>query len=270
MLNAFYKKEYYGSRDKKFISIIERATNFFNFERARKINIQVNNAKEPSERRVLDIGCGRANLLQSLSGLGYECHGIERSDYEFPSNLEDIFFYNKPLETIQFKPELFDVVIMWHSLEHMSNPAEIIKEIYRIIKPNGLLVIAVPNFESIQRNLFRSKWFHLDLPRHTHHFGKKALINYLELNGFRVKYITTFSLEQSLYGFIQSLFNIFPWIPPNRLYSLIKERNSPGISMELIFWIGLSCLIFPLSLFEYVVSGLLGCGACINLFAYKE
>jgi SAM-dependent methyltransferase len=85
------------------------------------------------------------------------------------------------------KPSSFDVVTMWHSLEHVHDPLSVLREAYQLLVPEGRLVIAVPNIESWPHHWFGRAWFGLDLPRHLTHFCPKTLQIMLECAGFRVE-----------------------------------------------------------------------------------
>ena len=74
------------------------------------------------------------------------------------------------LESAPFAPQSFDVVLMNHSLEHVTDPRRDLARVFRLLRPGGLLLVAVPNFASWQRKRFGSKWYALDLPRHRTHF----------------------------------------------------------------------------------------------------
>lgn len=270
-LSEFYAQSYYGSREGKFTLFIEMLTHYFSYFRAKSLLARVR-ARQNFDRspylRVLDVGCGRATLLKILDQLGCECYGVERENFQIPDGSQHISLYRQPLETIHFERGLFDAVVMWHALEHMRDPAATLREIARILRTGGLLVLAVPNFDSFQRWLFGARWFHLDLPRHTHHFGVQTLLNSLRENGFRVLSRTTFCLEQNPYGFIQSCLNtLVPRAPPNALYSLLKDPQDAAPKPSAIAWIGLALFISPLALAEYLASGMFGVGATIAMCA---
>ena len=80
----------------------------------------------------------------------------------------------------------FDVVTMWHSLEHVHAPLAILREAFRLLVPGGKLVVAVPNRASWAATAFGPVWFGLDLPRHLTHFDPETLAKMLTASGFRV------------------------------------------------------------------------------------
>jgi SAM-dependent methyltransferase len=85
------------------------------------------------------------------------------------------------------QPESFDVITMWHSLEHVPDPKRVLTEARRLLAPKGKLIIAVPNIDSLAFRIFGQSWFGLDLPRHLTHFAPWTLHLLLERVGYRVE-----------------------------------------------------------------------------------
>jgi SAM-dependent methyltransferase len=204
-----------------------------------------------------------------LHEMGCQTQGIEREGFT-QDDIPGVPIHKKALDEIGFPSGYFDMVVLWHVLEHLPDPANAVLEIARILRPGGILALAVPNFSSVQRQLFGPFWFHLDLPRHTHHFGSRVLENHLSRAGFSTRRQTTFSLEQNPYGFVQSFLNmLFPNCPPNRLYELLKAQSRGHSVIQLVGWLGLASLVIPFALLETAVTGLLGSGATIMLYAER-
>ena len=82
--------------------------------------------------------------------------------------------------SLSLLPGQFDAVTFWHVLEHLENPGEALVAAGRLLKSNGWLVVAVPDYASLQAKLFGKYWFHLDLPRHLHHFESDWLCGKLD------------------------------------------------------------------------------------------
>jgi len=273
-LEQYYNLSYYGDGKKKFINLAEAFTDFSNYRRARSIFSHINSIQKHPEgyvNKILDIGCGRGTLLKILKRMGCECYGFERVG--FPSNGpdRDIHFYSGNLIDISFAEGFFDSVIIWHVLEHIDDPISILQETARILRPDGILVIAVPNFGSLQARIFRESWFHLDLPRHRYHFTPNTLLSCLNKAGFNVIHRHTFSIEQNPFGFIQSLYNkIIPITEPNRFYSLLKNMKGTSAVIGFLLWVVLTILVFPFALLEHLISGLLGKGATLIVYVKKS
>ena len=272
-LEQFYNLPYYGDGKKKFIGFAEALTYFFNYTRACSILSKIKDARKCLKNYahiILDIGCGRGTLLRVLKRMGCECYGVERAQFPSDGPGRDIHFYSRNLEDISFAESFFDAVVIWHVLEHTDNPISMIQETARVLRPGGVLVIAVPNFGSFQAKIFRESWFHLDLPRHRFHFTPDTLLRFLSKNGFTITRRHTFSIEQNPFGFIQSFFNkIMPFGEPNRFYSLLKNMHGISSALNFFLWTVLTILVFPFALLEYLISGLLGKGATFIVYAKK-
>jgi SAM-dependent methyltransferase len=122
--------------------------------------------------------------------LGWEVHGVEVAP-ELAQHAREEFNLDVstgPAEVAlpRFPNDHFDVVSMWHVLEHLFDPSWVLAEVYRILKPGGRLMLEVPNFHSLSRFILRTYWFPLELPRHLYHFTPQTLQAMLTKGGFRV------------------------------------------------------------------------------------
>jgi SAM-dependent methyltransferase len=273
-LDKYYQKTYYGVKNKKFISVIEKIIQVTNKYRAFKINKflpEISKTEQRRNKKVLDVGCGRGLLLKAFDSMGFDCYGIERRD--FVSFYEDnITVINKDVKEVGFKTASMDVIVLWHVLEHLLNPLSVFDELTRILDPKGLLVLSVPNFNSIQARFFKKDWFHLDIPRHPYHFSLEPLDILLSHNNYMVIHKSTSSVEQNIFGFIQSVFNKFLFFfPKNSFYVLLKkEKHSFLWFINLFFWVILSLFVIPFALSEYLISGAMKKGAVVTLYAKKK
>jgi SAM-dependent methyltransferase len=138
--------------------------------------------------RVLDIGCGRGYFLLACREKGYEVQGYDISEEgaEFVRTRLGIPVVTGPLEGA-FEDASFDVVTMWHSLEHMADPASCIEAAGRLLKPGGVLVVDVPDYTGTDARVKWDKWENWDLPFHFYHFTPKALHALLSRHGFTVE-----------------------------------------------------------------------------------
>lgn len=155
----------------------------------------------------MDIGSGRGEMLLAAKELGWKSfQGIEPS-IEFATFIEDkygICVISKELKDAHFSDDFFDIVVMSAVLNHLFNPKEIIKEVSRIIKPNGLLYIEIENEEGIRfkignlynRILGRNWITNLSptfTPYHIYGFSPKTIIYLLTAGGFKIVELRTFS-----------------------------------------------------------------------------
>jgi 2-polyprenyl-3-methyl-5-hydroxy-6-metoxy-1,4-benzoquinol methylase len=138
--------------------------------------------------RLLDFGCGGGAFLAHMhqqawhvTGLDVSAAAIQRIRAEL--GLRAIV---GTLPHPELRPASFDVITMWHSLEHVHAPLEVLCEAHRLLVPHGKLFVAVPNIDSLPFRWFGSAWFGLDLPRHLTHFAPWTLHLMLEKARFRV------------------------------------------------------------------------------------
>ena len=266
-----YTREYYGSGTSKFLSIIESVLELFKKRQARKITRTwqrcANTGRSPS---VLDIGCGRGPLLRAFQSFGASVLGLERREFptdELSGNIVRVGSIADP----EYADTHFDIVILWHVFEHLEKQAELLDTITEHLNENGLLVIAVPNFSSLQQRIFTRYWFHLDLPRHLVHLESHWLQQQLLDRGFTIEDVSYIDLLQNTYGFIQSSLNTIAPHRMNDFYRLLKHGLSlePRTALPLLKWGILASLIFPFALLENIVSGLTRKGATVQIAARR-
>ena len=89
-------------------------------------------------------------------------------------------------QTSTLENHSFDVISMWHVLEHVPNLDNQIKELKRLLKPNGTLIIAVPNFKSFDAKHYKSNWAAYDVPRHIYHFNPETIQSIAKKHGFKL------------------------------------------------------------------------------------
>jgi SAM-dependent methyltransferase len=141
----------------------------------------------PSVGRLLDFGCGGGSYLARMASRGWSVVGLDASVGAVRESTAGGFpALVGSLPHPQLAPGTFDVVTMWHSLEHVHDPQAILAEAYQLLVPNGKLIVACPNIDSLAFRWFGPDWFGLDLPRHLTHFTPTTLRQMLSSSGFAV------------------------------------------------------------------------------------
>jgi len=129
----------------------------------------------PHQGRLLDVGCGTGAFLSFMKKKGLDVSGVENND-----KARKICHVNDlPVQptTEGFPQKSFDLITLWHVLEHLPQPEKHIASYKDLLQPGGILVIAAPNFESHDRHHYKEDWAALDVPRHLWHFTPKGLIS---------------------------------------------------------------------------------------------
>ena len=294
-LAPYYNDEYYGGgASGKFTPFMEAGVRLANRARAATLVAEWKTSRRsasgtptpgaPSDGgRVLDVGCGRGHLLTAMARRGWECYGTELAAFQGDERLQTpgagrITILRGALEDLPLEDACFDAVSIWHVLEHVRNPSTTLRIIARILKPGGVLALAVPNYSSLQRIAFGRHWFHLDCPRHLYHFRKRLLLKWLDENGLTVASVGTFSAEQNLFGFVQSALNVFfGRRRPNAFYHLLRRSQAgpgtagrtPGQLLGLLGFAAIAAALFPLAVVEAAVTAVTGTGATLIVYARR-
>ncbi len=153
--------------------------------------------------RALDVGCGRGALGAVLIGRGWRVDGIEPSpDAVEAARGRGVDARPGTLSSLTLDNSVYDLVTFMHSLEHTVEPVRDLERAAGAMRPGGMVAVTVPNFGGTQARLFRGRWFHLDVPRHRHHFTGEGLRAAMQAAGLRVERIAT---STSAVGFAGSL-----------------------------------------------------------------
>ena len=138
--------------------------------------------------RFLDVGCGDGRVMAAMQRSGFDVNGIETDPVaaELAYGRTGVNPFIGDLHSFD-TGEQFDVISFIHCLEHVGNPREDLERAYTLLKPGGILYIAVPNAGSLESSLFGSCWYALDLPRHFWGFNPRSLQRIIEESGFYLK-----------------------------------------------------------------------------------
>lgn len=170
-LPSYYESVDYISHTDGNKSLFEKMYQFVKTI-ALKNKLKLINSQSP-KGRILDIGAGVGDFLTVAKNDGWETIGIE------PSDKAKAIAKNKGVSFVESLSELesnsFDVITMWHVLEHVPDLENQIKELKRLIKPTGTVIIAVPNFKSYDAEYYGKFWAAYDIPIHLWHFSKTAI-----------------------------------------------------------------------------------------------
>jgi SAM-dependent methyltransferase len=131
----------------------------------------------PPGARVLDVGCGGGRYLDHLRRRGFAAEGTE-VDVALAEQLRrehGFVVHAGELEELPLEEGGYDAVTLWWVLEHTHDPVRTLRAAARLLRPGGLAVVSVQNFDSLGRRVFGRYWQHLDLPGHLQHFDPRSL-----------------------------------------------------------------------------------------------
>jgi SAM-dependent methyltransferase len=138
--------------------------------------------------RVLDIGCGNGYFLAACEEKGYEVQGIDVSPWaaQYASHKLGLLVDTGEVEGMDLPPQSFDIVTMWHFLEHTHDPNRVLSRARSWLKRDGILIVEVPNYEGTDARKTWKAWVGWQLPYHLYHFTPQTLTRLLRGSGFDV------------------------------------------------------------------------------------
>jgi 2-polyprenyl-3-methyl-5-hydroxy-6-metoxy-1,4-benzoquinol methylase len=171
-LGRYYESVDYISHTDGNKSLFEKMYQFVK-NIALKSKLNLINELSPTKGKLLDIGAGTGDFLLVAKNNGWETFGTE------PSEKARAISVKKGVSIIDATADLedhsIDIITMWHVLEHVPDLENQIKELKRLLKPNGTLLVAVPNFKSFDAKHYGKFWAAYDVPIHFWHFSKTAI-----------------------------------------------------------------------------------------------
>ncbi|MEO0000100.1 MAG: hypothetical protein RL766_146 [Bacteroidota bacterium] len=187
-IGSYYKSEDYISHTDSSKGLFNRVYQIIRkYTLSSKRSIITRFLKERHSSKLLDYGCGTGAFLKEMQSNGWHVSGIEPDDHarEKASLLikEEI---NSPDRIYEFEKNSFEVITLWHVLEHVHDLHETLAQLQNILTERGLIVIAVPNHLSLDAVHYNASWAAYDVPRHLYHFNPTSLQKLLGLHGLKI------------------------------------------------------------------------------------
>lgn len=229
VLSKYYESEDYISHTDGKRSYFEKAYHFVKGIALKNKLGLVNRLK--NKGTLLDIGAGTGDFLSVAQNDGWSVSGME------PSEKAKAIAHKKGVSlaenTSGFENHSFDVITMWHVLEHVYDLEAQIIELKRLLKPDGIIIIAVPNFNSFDAKYYKEFWAAFDVPRHLWHFSKTAIKELFSREGLMLKEV------------LPMKFDAF-------YVSLLSEKYKTGkMNFVKASWVGLQSNVKAASNMEY-------------------
>lgn len=220
-LSKYYKSEDYISHTDSKRNLFERVYHIIR-SRALKKKLRLINSFGNESKQLLDVGCGTGDFLKIALTDGWTVTGIEPN--EQARKIANVKTNQNVFEIDHLdnlKEHSFDVITLWHVLEHLPKLDTHIQLFRKLLKPNGLLIIAVPNYKSYDAAHYKEFWAAYDVPRHLWHFSRKSINKLFQKENF-------------------TLIKTIPLIFDAYYVSLLSEKYKTGYMNPLkAFWVGL-------------------------------
>ncbi len=204
------------------------------------IRVGTKDPKFSEPGRILDLGCGSGKFLYAYREKGWRTQGVEINPdaAELGQKAAGLDIFAGTLSDASFPAEDFDYIRSNHSFEHIVDPNETLQEINRILKPDGKVLIGVPNIDGWNSKCFRRYWWYLGVPVHPFSYSVTTLSRMLRKQGFLIEKVTYNSDFSGVLGSLQIFLN----------------RNSQRLSGE-----GLLFNCFPLLVLAHWTAKFLDC-----------
>jgi SAM-dependent methyltransferase len=228
-LGRYYPTQYY-SLDDNLRMEASRLSRAFRQSQLARIQRYVQNGV------LLDVGAGTGMFLKSARETGFTVEGLELSSEaaKFGSATWGVTIEQGDLNRVGLPASQYDVITLRHVFEHLRDPLTCVRMLYSALRPNGLLVLNVPNFNSLQARMFGNRWYHLDVPRHLYHYTPKSLTSIVEGVGFKTLDIHFFSSEHNWSGILGSLMRLNP-PDENALHKAFRKMAGVPVARALAF-----------------------------------
>ena len=171
-LENYYKSDNYISHTDSKKTIFEKTYQLVkNYTLKKKVSLI--NSFNTEDKTVLDVGAGTGDFLNSCKKNNWKIVGVEPSIDAINIAANKGVFLKESLSDI--KNQQFDVITLWHVLEHIENLPEYIENLNNLLKENGVLVVAVPNYKCYDAKFYKEHWAAFDVPRHLWHFSQTSI-----------------------------------------------------------------------------------------------
>jgi SAM-dependent methyltransferase len=237
-IKAFYDDEYIAHRKKQDFGLLTPVYRHVMDSLDRKKERLVRPYLVPGGS-VLDVGCGAGTFLSKMRlAHGARVTGVDFKDFEGADGFEHIDFHCGVLCEQKLPAAHFDLVTMWHFLEHDYEPIRTLECARTLMKDDAYLVVEVPRLDSVTFRLYRNRWPGLQAPQHTALYDKKGLLRILDRAGFRtVRYLP--------YGAFPAYFYLFA----GAAFTVLKGRGLDLKKWGYLYVLG-QVALSPLLLFE--------------------
>ncbi|MDQ3098173.1 MAG: class I SAM-dependent methyltransferase [bacterium] len=251
-INKIYEKEEYyeelASKPKnKFLTALFQFKLFSSYQDFTKENIKL-------VSKVLDIGCGNGEFLESLQKDGYTVYGLDPYPVAVQNTkkkIGDNKVFSGYISELKNINESFDAITMWHVLEHVQHPLQDLKKINEKLNAEGKIIIEVPNADSLAFRIFGQDYNYNMIPEHIQYYNPKSITKLCNKAGFKI--IKCYTPPRALLNFALSLKN--KW-----------NDQITSTPLKVVFFL----LATPVSVLFISISSIMDQGEVLRVVAQKE
>jgi SAM-dependent methyltransferase len=254
-LNRYYAARYYGNRHGLTLRHCIK----------RRLGYVAAAVYDGTGKRLLDIGCGDGSFLLAASQAGWRVMGTELNPQPAREAGLDV---REDVSQVADEGQ-FDCITMWHTLEHMRDIPSTLRHAARLLKPDGKLLIAVPDFGGLQARIFGERWLHIDVPRHLYHFDAGSLRYCLTSSGFSIQRKWHQEFEYDLLGWSQSALNYLA-PQPNVFFDCFTGKQTDRSRFVAAYSYVLGTLLTVLALPALVAGTVAGRGGSLVALACRN
>ena len=178
-IGRYYESDAYVSHNSGAAGLINKAYKVARFFTMRR-KVALLNKLAPRRGRLLDYGCGTGHFLAAAKAASWQVAGLEPNARACDEASQRLGQAIGQESLASFAPGSFDAITLWHVLEHVHLLNETLAQLVALLKPDGVLLIAVPNVESLDAQHYRELWAAYDVPRHLYHFAPKTMAQLLK------------------------------------------------------------------------------------------
>lgn len=239
LLRRYYDQNYWQSSETK----THVPLNTFYKWRMAGIVSDIRQYAKPGSK-ILDWGCGDGSFVKLLRSHGYDCYGLDAYAAE-----QDVpYIVNATIDKPGFSENFFDIITCFHVLEHLKSLKESLANAFKLLKANGVMIVEVPNFDSLGSRLFGKRWQPLQIPTHLSHFTPQTLHKLSQSAGQDQTVKTAFFSHRISPSAL--VLSVFPSLTPKRIRAKYEGRLPLTQGVVYLF---LQLLAYPFAIFGSLI-----------------
>ncbi|WP_460613203.1 class I SAM-dependent methyltransferase [Hymenobacter seoulensis] len=193
-IGSYYESDEYVSHNSGAGGMINQAYKVARFFTMRR-KVALVNKLAPRKGSLLDYGCGTGHFLAAAKSNGWKVAGWEPNARAREEATQRVGQPLPLLDLAQLPTATYDAITLWHVLEHVHELNDTLQQLIRLLKPDGTLIIAVPNIDSLDAQHYRQDWAAYDVPRHLYHFSPKTMKQLLKKHKMQVQEVLPMPLD---------------------------------------------------------------------------